>query len=391
MLQYSVPAPAPAPLTSNHIHIHHDLQHQQLKLDSRPFSRTTSPQLAVSTNFTRLPSQSSPTSPRLPPYLASRRPADSSPAPSVLEGVLFPGDVVGQGLLLQGEPIRQVSIGLDSFEPPREFEVVRQLGTGSYAVVYLVREVLSRPPVSEDGHISVVGSLDFDGRPPPPQSIEYGTEYAIKCLSKVNLDEEALAAQLSEVRFIYYYCSSAFSLLIFYFLSQVTIHQSLPTHPNIVTLHRTFETTSYLLLLLEFVPGEDLFYFLEQSRDHCEANCPDSCLSSSRTPPTPSLLSTVHPEQLLSRTRLRLIASMFSQMCEAVAECHAHNVYHRDIKPENFIVTDGFSTTPDGHQERKVIVKLTDFGLSTREEESADMDCGSAPYMSYGAYALHID
>jgi serine/threonine protein kinase len=81
---------------------------------------------------------------------------------------------------------------------------------------------------------------------------------------------------------------------------------------------------------------------------------------------------------------------MFSQMCDAVAECHAHNIYHRDIKPENFIVTDGFSTTPDGHQERKAIVKLTDFGLSTRDEESADMDCGSAPYMSYGAYAFRF-
>jgi len=28
------------------------------------------------------------------------------------------------------------------------------------------------------------------------------------------------------------------------------------------------------------------------------------------------------------------------------------------------------------------VVKLTGFGLTTREEES-DMDCGSAPYMSY--------
>jgi hypothetical protein len=32
----------------------------------------------------------------------------------------------------------------------------------------------------------------------------------------------------------------------------------------------------------------------------------------------------------------------------------------------------------------RVVVKLTDFGLSTREEECSDMDCGSAPYMSYG-------
>lgn len=138
-----------------------------------------------------------------------------------------------------------------------------------------------------------------------------------------------------------------------------------------------------MLLLLEYVPGEDLFYFLEQARDHHE---PDSveAASVSRTPPTPSLLSNLHPSQLLSRTRLRLIASMFSQICDAVAACHAQQVFHRDIKPENFIVTDGFVTLPDGRQERKVIVKLTDFGLSTTDIESSDMDCGSAPYMSYG-------
>ena len=98
-------------------------------------------------------------------------------------------------------------------------------------------------------------------------------------------------------------------------------------------------------------------------------------------------------------------------MCEAVAVCHDEGVYHRDIKPENFIVTDGWeddsthalSTSPfdptttssldptstsdpnaDARPARRcVVVKLTDFGLSTRESASSDMDCGSAPYMSY--------
>ncbi|ETW80931.1 hypothetical protein HETIRDRAFT_33736 [Heterobasidion irregulare TC 32-1] len=165
---------------------------------------------------------------------------------------------------------------------------------------------------------------------------------------------------------------------------EATIHQSLPSHSNIVTLHRTLETSSFLLLLLEFVPGEDLFYFLEQARDHFDTDpAAEDPLSSSRTPPTPSLLSSMHSAQLLSPARLRLIASMFSQMCEAVAVCHDTSVFHRDIKPENFIVTDGWQTGVDGKRERKVIVKLTDFGLSTTDVESSDVDCGSAPYMSY--------
>jgi serine/threonine protein kinase len=173
--------------------------------------------------------------------------------------------------------------------------------------------------------------------------------------------------------------------------TQVHIHQSLPTHSNIVTLHKTFETPAYLLLLLEFVPGEDLFYFLEQARDHYDgdADAATDALGLMRTPPTPSLLSSLAPHQLLSRTRLRLIASMFGQMCEAVQACHDRTVFHRDIKPENFIVTDGFARGPDGARERRVVVKLSDFGLSTTDVDSADMDCGSAPYMSYGPCSDH--
>ena len=77
---------------------------------------------------------------------------------------------------------------------------------------------------------------------------------------------------------------------------------------------------------------------------------------------------------------------MFTQMCQGVAACHAVNVFHRDIKPENFIVTDGWVDSQDGREERKVVVKLTDFGLSTNDVESNEMDCGSAPYMSYGTF-----
>ena len=81
---------------------------------------------------------------------------------------------------------------------------------------------------------------------------------------------------------------------------------------------------------------------------------------------------------------------MFGQMCDAVATCHAVGVFHRDIKPENFIVTDGRYLHEGTDRvngvinKGRVVVKLTDFGLSTREEECSDMDCGSAPYMSYG-------
>lgn len=104
-------------------------------------------------------------------------------------------------------------------------------------------------------------------------------------------------------------------------------------------------------------------------------------------------------------------------MCEAVAVCHDIGVSHRDIKPENFICCDsveletvhettsrggsgfgdrdGYGDEDEGgfgpQAKRKVIVKLTDFGLATTLFESEDMLCGSKPYMSYGKWCPHMN
>ena len=353
--------------------------------------------------------------------------------------VLAPGEIVGEGLPLQGEIVRRVTVGEIEVarvedEPSKVFQIMRRLGAGSYAVVYLVQEVLRLGEQDDEVYESDGADLDMsvDSHDRDEVCVDkeqkgnlYGRKYAIKLLSKVNLDKEALDAQMFEVRFLDIFLLRPANPSNLHL--QAKIHQSLPSHPNIVTLHRTLETDSYLLLLLEFVPGEDLFYFLEQARDHYDPGCASSpglpaaplspsistggisspsegseCSLSSestaRTPPTPSLLATMSPNKLLSRTRLKLIASMFKQMCDAVAACHERGVFHRDIKPENFIVTDGFLEVrvpgPGGKEEvkreRRVVVKLTDFGLSTTDMHSADMDCGSAPYMSYGKYVLNF-
>ena len=143
----------------------------------------------------------------LPSFDSRSMSSGQSSLSSGIADVLSRGDLVGEGLFFQGELIERVPISsseprADYDELAKEFEVVRKLGTGSYAVVYLVREVLSRPQPSDDGH-ATIGRMDLDDGSSGSQSTEYGREYAIKVLSKANLDEEALTAQLFEVRTAY--------------------------------------------------------------------------------------------------------------------------------------------------------------------------------------------
>lgn len=219
MLQYSVPPAFSSPLDNSDLFRPNDrlISSKDPLLPSRlAFSPSISSNLPSSPALSSSLSTASSKLPRSP-YISSRQlssPVDlpsarlqsrshqSRPASiaSAIDDVFFPGDVVGEGQILQNEPIRLVSIPSvrpplpEDEEPAGEFEVIRRLGAGSYAVVYLVREVLYRAPPSIDGHMSV----EMDDK--PRLSNVYGREYAIKCLSKANLDEEALAAQMSEVR-----------------------------------------------------------------------------------------------------------------------------------------------------------------------------------------------
>lgn len=149
---------------------------------------------------------------------------------------------------------------------------------------------------------------------------------------------------------------------------------------------------------MEYCPGQDLFYWLEQAKDHEEvddemhpaaafmaARAQQERLSAasgpeshSATPPSPSLLSETTMSALLSRRRLRLIGRMFQQMCDAVQASHNVGISHRDIKPENFLCCED---TGDS-MERRVTVKIMDWGLGTTDEECGDFDCGSKPYVS---------
>ncbi|KAL1933856.1 hypothetical protein VTP01DRAFT_7946, partial [Rhizomucor pusillus] len=121
--------------------------------------------------------------------------------------------------------------------------------------------------------------------------------------------------------------------------NELTLHAQL-SHPHIVRLERIIsEKPDYVHIVLEYCPEGDLFSAITD-RDLYYGN---------------------HD----------LIRSVFLQLLDAVRYCHAHNVYHRDLKPENILVFNGGKT-----------VKLTDFGLATRDSIANDYGCGSIFYFS---------
>ncbi|KAI9603315.1 hypothetical protein H4Q26_002634 [Puccinia striiformis f. sp. tritici PST-130] len=248
-----------------------------------------------------------------------------------------------------------------------------------------VDSTFSQTPKASDGFASL-SKLDTMSSPRVRGTTEviYGRDFALKCLCKRNLSDELLVLQRGEAE----------------------LHRSLPLHSNIVALHRALETPNWLFLVIEYCPGQDLFYWLEQARDSqdleslssrtnsCAPHFPsfiqphlqpaeekprevspaESPVVPINTPPSPSLLASTADDEMLSRRRLRLISKMFVQMCEAVEACHQVGVCHRDIKPENFIVVDDRKGTlgdnwkaqsTDYHHgvRTSVTVKITDWGL----------------------------
>ena len=93
---------------------------------------------------------------------------------------------------------------------------------------------------------------------------------------------------------------------------------SLVRHPFLVNLWGTFQDHTFLYLVMDFVPGGELFSLLRQSRRF--------------------------PHQ---------VAKFYiSEVILAIDFLHQHNIVYRDLKPENILIG------ADGH------LKLIDFGFA---------------------------
>ncbi|CAD8210434.1 unnamed protein product [Paramecium pentaurelia] len=109
--------------------------------------------------------------------------------------------------------------------------------------------------------------------------------------------------------------------------------------PYLAKLFYSFETKYYLVFVLEYCAGGELFYHLRKLR----------------------------------RLNEELAKQYFVQVCLAIEELHKYGVVYRDIKPENILLDlDGY-------------IRLSDFGLAKPNmdrEETAYSFCGSPEYMS---------
>ena len=93
-------------------------------------------------------------------------------------------------------------------------------------------------------------------------------------------------------------------------------------HPNIIRLFDVFENHRYIFMVMEYLPGGDLFSFLTKSQ---------------------------------FRISEKYAAKIMCSLSAAIFYLHSYGIIHRDLKPENILLLDKNDESD---------VKITDFGLA---------------------------
>lgn len=110
-------------------------------------------------------------------------------------------------------------------------------------------------------------------------------------------------------------------------------------HPFIVRLHEVLASRTRIYIILEFVPGGELFDKI------------------------------VHKGKLSEMESRKYL----QQLIDAISHCHKKGVYHRDLKPENLLL------------DARDNLKVSDFGLSALPQQGVDLlhtTCGTPNYVA---------
>ncbi|CAD8058949.1 unnamed protein product [Paramecium primaurelia] len=169
----------------------------------------------------------------------------------------------------------------------KDFEFIRCIGVGGFSKVYLVREKKT------------------------------GQFYAMKLIEKKPIMQQNKQNIIQNERDI------MFNL----------------NHPFIVKMQYAFESRKYLVFVLEYCSGGELFYLLRKVKRMSEEEA----------------------------------FFYFAEICLGMKNLHDNNIIYRDIKPENILIDF------DGH------VRIADFGLSKPHMENQEVAysfCGSPEYMA---------
>jgi len=145
-----------------------------------------------------------------------------------------------------------------------------------------------------------------------------GEDVAVKCINKKTLKKEELQLLSREIN----------------------IMKKLQ-HKNIVQLFDIYETPTELFLVLEFIPGGELFDQIVERGSYSESDA----------------------------------AALIRQILEGIDYMHKHGVVHRDLKPENLLCSNT-SAQPSN-------IKIADFGLS-KDVETGNLQtsCGTPSYVA---------
>ena len=77
-----------------------------------------------------------------------------------------------------------------------------------------------------------------------------------------------------------------------------------------------------------------------------------------------------------SKEHLEWVRFSFLEIIKALSELHEKGFVHRDLKPSNFLIDSGTFSIILGS------LKMTDFGLVTKENSVDPSYCGTPSYMA---------